>query len=639
MFSFLRLFSQRKHSLILIVGVVLASLSLSSGVIQAQGTSSPPACAVTPNMLGGQGFSVSGQGFSVSGQGFSVSGQGFSVSGQGFSVSGQGFSVSGQSVNLDPLVVAAEIRDNPVPAGKWATDHLDFFLNHLGFNTDATAILIVDAFTPEADGAEPHGEIVKKVVDDSLNALKVSQPDLKIESFAVDISDANTQYNADAIATAISSKVTALQAQSYSHFVINMSFGLISCTDPGPVVNGTQLPAFNFNQATQVVEANNQTTPTLPITPVLECVIRVPGNDDHHGGKSRVSDNRHNGDNDGGYIAYFGYQNDNDQLVKIPVGNSNKFSPFPQYQLQPDQFEPGRQKFVFATAFTGNNLVWSIKGPDGQTHTVTANKNSTPCASPLPFPLQPVKPVLECVADSGSGNYEAHFGYTNPNALGVIVPVSFFNQFSPSPAGRGQVTTFVPGEHKNVFTVAFTGSNLKWTLGGMSVTASSSSVACPVQEGFGLNQYLTQNLGVPNNQVSAYWNQLATSASTDEFQSLRQLLRKYLSDSADPSKNFTAVTVASSGNLRPWLGDAPLAPASWKETIAVGATLADSTQIWSFSQDANVVAPGVGYPLGNNSFAAGTSFAAPAFSVLVGMCSTVPGAIRFDGKNPPLVVG
>ncbi len=130
MVSFLRLLSLRKFSLIFIVCLSVVALSLSSGVIQAAATS-PSACAVTPNLLGGQGFSVSGQGFSVSGQGFSVSGQGFSVSGQGFSVSGQG---------LDPLVVAAEIRDNPVTPGKWVSDRLDFFVKRLGFNTDATAI-------------------------------------------------------------------------------------------------------------------------------------------------------------------------------------------------------------------------------------------------------------------------------------------------------------------------------------------------------------------------------------------------------------------------------------------------------------------------------------------------------------------
>src|SRR6185295_5623642 len=139
MFRFLRLFSQRKYSLVFLVCLFVISLSLSSGVIQVA-AASPAACAVTPNLLGGQGFRVSGQGFRVSGQGFRVSGQGFSVSGQGFRVSGQG------GVNLDPLVVAAEIRDNPVTPGLWVNDRLDFFAQRVGFNTDLAAIIVVDEF-------------------------------------------------------------------------------------------------------------------------------------------------------------------------------------------------------------------------------------------------------------------------------------------------------------------------------------------------------------------------------------------------------------------------------------------------------------------------------------------------------------
>ena len=635
MFSSLRLFRQRKYSLILLVGLVLAALSLSSGVIQAQEATSPAACAVTPNLLGGQGFSVSGQGFSVSEQGFSVSGQGFSVSGQGFSVSGQGFSVSGQSVTFDPLAVAKEIRDNPVPKGKWVSDRLNFFVNHLGFNTDPTAIIIIDEFT---GSDHPHGGLVQQVVDDSLKALP---SDLKIESFQIDINTITPKYNADAIANAISAKVNELQTRAvnpYHRFVLNMSFGLISCTDPGPIINGTQLPAFDFNQATQVVAANNLPNTTLAVKPILECVDHVSNDEDnHYGGKSRVTDRRHDDNTNGGYIAYFGYQNDNDQLVKIPVGTNNKFSTTTNV-YQPAQFEPGRQKFVFAVKFSGSNLVWSLKGPDGQIRTVTASKYSTPCATPPPAPTQAITPVVECVANVSSGVYEAHFGYKNPNAVGTNIPLGYKNKFTPSSADGKQVTTFVPGEHKDVFKVSFDGSNLSWTLGSITVTANSSTVACPIQQGFGINDYLTQNLGVPNNLVSAYYDHLADSVTTDEFQKLRMLLGQYLSDSADPSKNFTAVTVASSGNLRPWLGNAPLAPASWKETIAVGATLADTNTIWQFSQDANVVAPGVGYPMPDGTFSAGTSFAAPAFSVLVGMCSTVPSALHFDGTNPPLAL-
>gem|GEM_PF-6871921 len=617
-----RLLRQRKIWFFCSLLAVWLLLTVSGGVFQVRATSSEPACAVTPNLLGGQGFSVSGQGFSVSGQGFSVSGQGFSVSGQGFSVSGQG---------LDPLVVAAEIRDNPVTPGKWVNDRLNFFINDLSFNTEATAIIIVDEFT----GDDPHGVSVRKVVDDSLAAIKTRVPGLRIDTFTIDISEAGTAYNADVIATKISTLVNSLKS-SYRHFVLNMSFGLISCTDPGPVVNGTQLPAFDFNQAAEVVEANNQETPSLPITPILECVIKKPASGGY-GGKAASGKGQETGDNYDTYIAYFGYKSENAQLVNIAVGSKNFFNTSPQGQGQPVHFEPGRQTNVFSVTFkAGSSLTWKVKGPDGQFRSVTATKFSTPCAAVLPTPSQPVTPILECVANIGEGMYEARFGYNNPNTLGVNISVGYKNQFLPSPPDRGQITTFAPGAHESVFAVSFNGSNLTWKLNNISVTANKDTEACPEPEGFGVSQYLTQNLGVPEEQVGAYWGQLTNNITSDEFQTLRQLLQSYLADSADPSKNFTAVVVASSGNLRPWLGDAPLAPASWDQSIAVGATLNDHDEIWMFSQDANVVAPGVGYPLGNNSFAAGTSFAAPAFSVLVGMCSTTPGALHFDGTNPPL---
>src|SRR5215468_1711013 len=127
MFKFSRRFMQgitTRRFLLSVLTITLSVTVIGSPVA----ASTVQACAITPSLLGGQGFSVSGQGFSVSGQGFSVSGQGFSVSGQGFSVSGQG---------LDPVTVANEIRNNPVTAGKWVNDRLDFFLNRLGFNTEA----------------------------------------------------------------------------------------------------------------------------------------------------------------------------------------------------------------------------------------------------------------------------------------------------------------------------------------------------------------------------------------------------------------------------------------------------------------------------------------------------------------------
>ena len=176
--------------------------------------------------------------------------------------------------------------------------------------------------------------------------------------------------------------------------------------------------------------------------------------------------------------------------------------------------------------------------------------------------------------------------------MGKRIAVGLKNQFAPAPANRQQVITFAPGTHTAVFEVYFDGTDLTWTLDGTTTAPlNAHSAPCAEQDGFGLNQYLTQNLGVPANLVSAYWNQLASSVTTDDFQKLRQQLHQYNVDSAVNPANYSVVTVASAGNLRPWMGDAPLAPASWKETIAVGATLDNIDTMWSFSQDGNVVAP------------------------------------------------
>ncbi len=90
-----------------------------------------------------------------------------------------------------------------------------------------------------------------------------------------------------------------------------------------------------------------------------------------------------------------------------------------------------------------------------------------------------VKPILECVFhDPGTGQYDALWGYTNTSTIPVTIPVGSQNSFSPSPADRGQVTTFSPGTHDNVFVVSWSGaSDLTWAL-LHSATASITSQAC-----------------------------------------------------------------------------------------------------------------------------------------------------------------
>ena len=106
----------------------------------------------------------------------------------------------------------------------------------------------------------------------------------------------------------------------------------------------------------------------------------------------------------------------------------------------------------------------------------------TPTDTPTPLPPTPtpqkVSPILECVADNGDGTYTAYFGYKNPNAFAVTIPVGPDNKFVPAPQDRGQPTTFQPGRtpyYPNAaFSVNFDGSNLVWALNGKTSTASSN---------------------------------------------------------------------------------------------------------------------------------------------------------------------
>ena len=89
-----------------------------------------------------------------------------------------------------------------------------------------------------------------------------------------------------------------------------------------------------------------------------------------------------------------------------------------------------------------------------------------------------VTPILECVSTISGGGYSALFGYSNPNAFEVALPLGWANNFSPNPQDRGQPTTFKPGRQTGVFAVAFNCGSQVWTLNGKTVNASSSSVRC-----------------------------------------------------------------------------------------------------------------------------------------------------------------
>ncbi|MEM8535442.1 MAG: alpha/beta hydrolase, partial [Chloroflexota bacterium] len=76
----------------------------------------------------------------------------------------------------------------------------------------------------------------------------------------------------------------------------------------------------------------------------------------------------------GSYTAYFGYRNNNNAAIDIPIGAHNRFSPGPQERGQPSLFHPGRTAHypdeAFQVVFDGYPLVWTLNG-----QTATASNN------------------------------------------------------------------------------------------------------------------------------------------------------------------------------------------------------------------------------------------------------------------------
>ncbi|MCF7919437.1 MAG: LruC domain-containing protein [Candidatus Cloacimonetes bacterium] len=97
----------------------------------------------------------------------------------------------------------------------------------------------------------------------------------------------------------------------------------------------------------------------LKVQPVMECVSN-------------------NGD--GTWTAWFGYLNENPNVLTINIGVHNKFVGTPSEDMgQPTIFQPGRVEFVFEVTFNdGDNFVWSLSGPNGH-GSVNANSGSAAC--------------------------------------------------------------------------------------------------------------------------------------------------------------------------------------------------------------------------------------------------------------------
>ena len=91
----------------------------------------------------------------------------------------------------------------------------------------------------------------------------------------------------------------------------------------------------------------------------------------------------------------------------------------------------------------------------------------------------PVVPRDVCVVDNHNGTHTAYFGYNNPNAFGLPVPIGARNTFAPPPADRGQPVAFLPFQRPRRVGVPFADtSSVTWQLGGQNATATASTPPC-----------------------------------------------------------------------------------------------------------------------------------------------------------------
>jgi hypothetical protein len=175
---------------------------------------------------------------------------------------------------------------------------------------------------------------------------------------------------------------------------------------------------------------------------------------------------------DGTFTAYFGYENRTSgeiQVISNPAtGTLNEFSPSSPNRGQPATFKVGRQRGVVPVVFNGQPLTWRVRAAGSKLSTATAASNSSPC--------QRVSPIADCINGS-KGGLVATFGYNNPNAFDVVIPVGPLNNVSPAPADRGQPRVLKAGRNAATFSTTFA-QTITWNLDGVPATITESTRVC-----------------------------------------------------------------------------------------------------------------------------------------------------------------
>lgn len=136
--------------------------------------------------------------------------------------------------------------------------------------------------------------------------------------------------------------------------------------------------------------ASNQAPPTCPREPLSPVVDSIVDNCDDT------------------YTAWFGYENLNEDTVRVPVGPPNSFHGLPE-QPQITILAPGRKRNAFSVTWPGHNIVWTLTG---RTATAHGDKAANTCACvepgiidhPLSQTTHPGETVIFTVLTEGTDN-------------------------------------------------------------------------------------------------------------------------------------------------------------------------------------------------------------------------------------------
>ncbi len=155
------------------------------------------------------------------------------------------------------------------------------------------------------------------------------------------------------------------------------------------------------------------------------------------------------------------------ELLIVDFGSSTVFieAPFRGNIIAPSA------RIVLGTTAVGHTGAFFAKELELQADTTVTHRPSVA--------LVPLRPLAPCIRPLGPGQFEAVFGYENVGNRRIDYVVGAQNRFTASPVGRGQPESFVPHRVEAAFAVIFNGAPISWSLAGRTVTASSSSPACP----------------------------------------------------------------------------------------------------------------------------------------------------------------